>query len=163
MFREQLQASKPHDMCHMSPGALPHDPKTCVTGPPGLSPREMPTVPEATRSNKKQQEATRSNKKQREATRSIKEQQEVQEATRSKKKQQIATKSNAKYADVPLARSSMTPQNVSHVPPARSSMIPQHVSHVPPACSREKWQLLQGKREVCAPACPTENPLGKPR
>ena len=72
-----------------------------------------------------------------------------------------ATISNANHADAPLARrSSMTPQNVSHVPPARSSMIPQHVSHVPPACSREKWQLLQGKREVCAPACPTENPLG---
>ena len=48
-----MQASKPHDMCHMSPGMLPHDPNTCVKCPPGLSPREMPTVPEATRSNMK--------------------------------------------------------------------------------------------------------------
>ena len=53
----------------------------------------------------------------------------VQGATRSKKKQQIATKSNAKYADVPLARSSMTPQHVSHVP-RRAPQWPHNMCHM---------------------------------
>ena len=94
--REQLQASKPHDMCHMSPGALPHDPTTCVTCPPGLSPREVPTISEATRSNKKQQEAPRSNKKQQEATGNNKNQ---QEASRSSKKQEKPTRSIKKQQE----------------------------------------------------------------
>jgi hypothetical protein len=93
-------------------GALAHDPAPCVVCPPGLPQKEAPTIPEA-KSNKKNQEATRSNKKQKEATK--------------------ATKSNAKHADVPLARSSMTPQ---------------HVSHVPPACPREKCQLFQRQQEA---------------
>ena len=87
----------PQHVSHV-PGALPHDATTCVTCPPGLSPSEVPIIPEATRSNKKQQEATRSNKKQQETTRSNK---KHQEATRSTKKQQEATRSNKKQQEAP--------------------------------------------------------------